>query len=51
MRRSLLDQVADILPNCPIFNENAFYPRRYFDDLMLQESAEIERLAGISSME
>lgn len=35
MRRSLIDMVIKILPSCHIFKENAHYPRKYFDDLML----------------
>lgn len=41
MRRRLIDQVTNILPNCDIFKEKAFYPRKYFDDLML-ENKQIE---------
>jgi hypothetical protein len=27
------------LPQCELFKDNAIYPRRYFDDLMLKEDA------------
>ena len=37
MRRSLIDRISNLLPHCELFKEQAIYPRRYFDDLMMQE--------------
>ena len=37
MRRALIDRVSNILPECDLFRNNAIYPKRYFDDLMIDE--------------
>ena len=37
MRRSLIDKVSNLLPHCDLFKNNAIYPRRYYDDLMIDE--------------
>jgi len=37
LRRQMLDKIIDLLPYCPLFQGNAYYPRRYYDDLMLDE--------------
>ena len=37
MRRSLIDRISNLLPHCELFKESAIYPRRYFDDLMMEE--------------
>lgn len=36
LRRGLIDRVTSILPTCDLFKESAIYPRRYFDDLMIE---------------
>ena len=41
--------VIKILPSCHIFKENAFYPRKYFDDLMLQEQGSADNLIALNS--
>ena len=38
MRRSLIDEVTNLLPTCHIFKAKATYPKKYFDDLMIQEN-------------
>ena len=38
IRRGMIDKIEDILAECELFKENSLYPRRYFDDLMLEES-------------
>lgn len=38
LRRQLIDRMTNILPNCELFEANAFYPKRYFDDLMVLEA-------------
>ena len=38
-RRQLIDRLTNILPECELFRANAFYPKRYFDDLMVQQIA------------
>ena len=37
LRRLLIDKVAFLLTQCDLFAENAMYPSRYFDDLMIEE--------------
>ena len=39
-RRALIDRLTNILPECELFRANAFYPKRYFDDLMVQQNKE-----------
>ena len=51
MRRRLIVQVTNILPSCDIFKEKAFYPRKYFDDLMLETQGVEEDLMKIHSMD
>lgn len=38
LRRQLIDRMTNILPNCELFEQNAIYPKRYFDDLMVLET-------------
>ena len=40
LRRGLIDKISALLPTCELFKENAIYPRRYFDDLMLDNNIE-----------
>ena len=51
MRRNLIDQLTQLLPTCHIFREKAFYPKKYFDDLMLQESDNHEVLEQMATMQ
>ena len=44
MRRSLIDKVSNLLPHCDLFKNNAIYPRRYYDDLMIDERGYQEHL-------
>lgn len=37
IRRGLIDKLEAMLPKCQLFKESAIYPRRYFDDLMVQD--------------
>jgi len=37
LRRGLMDRLTNIQPQCDLFQAGAFYPRRYFDDLMIDE--------------
>ena len=37
LRRQMIDQVVDTLPNSKLFREGALYPRRYFDDLIVEQ--------------
>jgi hypothetical protein len=37
LRRGLIDKISALLPTCVLFKDNAIYPRRYFDDLMIDE--------------
>ena len=36
LRRTLIDKVSALLTECDLFNQSALYPRRYFDDLMIE---------------
>ena len=38
VRRGLVDKITNLLPTCDLFKDHAIYPRRYFDDLMVEES-------------
>jgi hypothetical protein len=40
IRRGLIDKATNILPRCDLFQANAIYPRRYFDDLMVEAGIE-----------
>ena len=44
MRRALIDKVSNLLPACDLFKNNAIYPRRYYDDLMIDERGFVEHL-------
>jgi len=37
VRRGLVDKISALLPQCELFKDNAIYPRRYFDDLMIDD--------------
>lgn len=37
LRRGLIDRLTNLQPLCDLFQAGAFYPRRYFDDLMVDE--------------
>ena len=37
VRRGLVDKLTALLPQCELFKDNAIYPRRYFDDLMIDD--------------
>jgi hypothetical protein len=38
IRRNLIDRLTNILPQCDLFKNNAIYPKRYFDELMVEEN-------------
>ena len=38
VRRGLIDKLTNILPTCDLFSGQIVFPKRYFDDLMLEES-------------
>lgn len=37
------------MPTCDLFKDQAFYPRRYFDDLMIEESKKSKIVKGTQS--
>jgi len=37
LRRELIDKVTKSLIDCKLFSTNLAYPRRYFDDLVLEQ--------------
>ena len=49
MRRALIDKVSNLLPLCDLFKNNAIYPRRYYDDLMIDEKGYQEHFDTIRS--
>lgn len=49
MRRALIDRVSNILPDCDLFKNNAYYPKRYYDDLMVEEKGYLEHFVGQQS--
>lgn len=51
LRRGLIDRVSNILPSCDLFKESAIYPRRYFDDLMIEHGINQKSIDGNSSMQ
>ena len=36
MRRDLIDRISGIVSDCDLFSKDSLFPRRYFDDLVLQ---------------
>lgn len=36
LRRDLIEKITNTLPNSTLFRDNVMYPRRYFDDLILE---------------
>ena len=51
LRRGLIDRVSNILPNCDLFKESAIYPRRYFDDLMIEHGMRQKSPDGSTSLQ
>ena len=37
MRKDLVDKVCDYMQNSGLHKEGAIYPRRYFDDLIMEK--------------
>lgn len=37
LRRDLIERITKTLPNSTLFRDNVMYPRRYFDDLVLEQ--------------
>ena len=37
LRRSLIDRLTNLLPKCKLFSKSAIYPRRYYDDFVIEE--------------
>jgi len=44
MRRDLLDKVQQIMESSELFKLNSIYPRRYFDDLVVENQVEQDRI-------
>jgi len=36
MRRDLIDKINQIVTNCDLFSMTSAFPRRYFDDMVLE---------------
>ena len=43
IRRGLLDSVIDSIQSCDLFSKDGIYPRRYFEDLMLDQKMASEQ--------
>ena len=39
LRRDLIEKITRTLPNSTLFRDNIMYPRRYFDDMVLEQKA------------
>lgn len=37
MRRDLFDNIIPIIQNCELFSKKSIFPRRYFDDLVIEQ--------------
>ena len=37
LRRDIIEKITRTLPNSTLFRDNVMYPRRYFDDLVLEQ--------------
>jgi len=37
LRRDLIEKITQNLPNCKLFRDGIMYPRRYFDDLLIEQ--------------
>lgn len=48
IRRGLIDKIEDLIANCQLFSKTATYPRRYFDDLMLNDDIQLKHVESIS---
>ena len=48
MRRGLIDKIEDLIANCQLFSKTATYPRRYFDDLMLNDDINTKHVESVA---
>ena len=46
IRRGLIDKLQVLIQNSWLFVDNAFFPRRYFDDLMIEEQKITREIKG-----
>lgn len=51
MRRTLIDKVTNILPNCEIFKNKAIYPQRHYDDMMAIDKGFQEQIQTIRNID
>ena len=42
LRQGLIDKVTNLVHSCELFRDKCIYPRRYFDDLMLDHTKVME---------
>jgi len=38
LRRGVVDKLTELSSQCDLFRDHAYFPRRYFDDLMVEEN-------------
>jgi hypothetical protein len=50
MRRNLVDHINKILPKCDIFKKQAIYPKRYFDDMMVEDKGLHSKIESIQTL-
>ena len=43
LRRDLVDKITSTIYACPLWSEAVIYPKRYFDDLMIQHGYDVEK--------
>ena len=42
LRRGVFDKLIRAMPSCDLFKDTCNYPRRYFDDLMVERATTIQ---------
>lgn len=50
MRRDLIDKVQQVMDSSELFKKNSIYPRRYFDDLVIETKVEQDRIKKQEAM-
>ena len=49
IRRGLIDKLQKQILNSELFHDNCIFPRRYFDDLMIEEQIVSREIRGTVS--
>jgi hypothetical protein len=48
-RRGLIDRITGLMPQCKLFNANAIYPKRFFDDVMVDYTKTVKKLIEVET--